>query len=221
MATEIYEFTGFPAWGHCFGWGTDVSGTPDSYNKAWRTADSWTKSTSAQWIGQFYDPNVGDYGQYYVARGGFVWLVDESYPGPVNPTIIKAQVAVKIKADESTTDFNLQLCQCDWSAYHPCDLNTAENVYDLTVAATTEVDIFNTSGKSLDTFYYSPDFSDLSYINAMTFNVNDKLFYGIRSEEDYLESTPIDLERIQIYTLPKLKIWYEAVAGIFVSNIQL
>jgi len=214
MAIATYEFLGSPAWGMCFGWGIDNSGTPDSYNKAWRTADSWTKSTAAQWIGQTYTPPDGTYGTYAVYRGGFCWLVDAGYPGPANPTITEAQVAVMLKADESVTDFDLQLCRCDWSACYPCDLWTAENVYDLTVAAATEVDILNTAGKALETFYYSPDFPNLAYINAMTFNIGDKLFWGFRSKEDYIESAPTDFERIQIYVgvagkRAKLKIWYE------------
>ena len=223
MAIESYEFTECtvtPDHGYCLAVGYDTA-NPPSYAAARATADTWTKNTGQWWFGQYWDPNIGLYGRFDVERGGISWVVDSGYPGPANPTIVQAQVAVKIKVDESNVDFDLQLCRADWSAYQPCDLYTVENVYDIVLAAATEVDILNSSGKSVDTWYYSPNFPNLAYINGFTFNEGDKIFYGLRSKEDYNNSEPTDYERLQLYmalsgdftNYPKLKIWYEVEPG--------
>lgn len=154
-------------------------------------------------------------------RGGLSWVVDAGYPGPVNPVITQAQVSVKIKVNGSVDDFDLQLCRADWNAWQPCDLWTVENVSDMVRDAVNEVDILNSAGKVVDVWYSSPNFPNLAYINGFTYNINDKIFYGMRSKEDFINSAPTDYERLQLYialagdftNYPKLKIWYEVPGG--------
>lgn len=229
--TETYEFTECtvsPDHGYCLGEGHDTA-NPPVYANARNTADTWSNNTGQWYFGQYWDPDSGVYGRFQVMRGGISWVVDAGYTGPANPTITQAQIAVKIKIDNSIVDFDLQLCRADWSAYQPCTLWTVENVFDMVRDATNEVDILNSSGKAVDTWYSSPNFADLTYLNAFTFNTNDKIFYGLRSKEDYNNSEPTDFERLQLYigasgvftNYPKLKIWYEAAGNTFVSNVQL
>ena len=87
--------------------------------------------------------------------------------------------------------------------------------------AVNEVDILNSAGKVINVWYSSPNFPNLAYINGFTYNIGDKIFYGMRSKEDFINSAPTDFERLQLYialagdftNYPKLKIWYEVSGG--------
>lgn len=94
--------------------------------------------------------------------------------------------------DESTTDFDVQICEYDWSASDPLGTGNMETVFDGVLA---EADYFvwrNTSGMSLNTQYTGPSMTP-GYVSK-----TGSTYYAIRVSSDYTNSTPSDLQSITL-----------------------
>jgi hypothetical protein len=94
--------------------------------------------------------------------------------------------------DYSNVDFYVDIVKCDWSASDPVSSGNRETVYDGILSATKDVTWRNTSGISTGTQYTSPNM-DTSWINK-----TGTTYYGLRSLEDYNNSSPTGEEYIEI-----------------------
>lgn len=124
-------------------------------------------------------------GNYTIMRG-FVKFDTSSIP--VGATIDQVNMRLTPVADYSTTDFDVQICKCDWSGSDPISSGNMDSAFDANLAASTDQVWRNTSGWSVGTSYDSPNL-DTSWINKGGYT-----YYGIRSAEDYSSSAPSGAE---------------------------
>lgn len=87
-------------------------------------------------------------------------------------------------SDSSTTDFDLQIAQVDWSAEDPIDASNRDSAFDKVLAGTLDATWRNTSGMATNTPYDSPALS-AAYINTSGYTR-----YGLRSKRDVDNENP-------------------------------
>lgn len=94
--------------------------------------------------------------------------------------------------DESVTDFDIQICEQDWSAQDALSTGNMEAAFDACLA---EADYFtwrNTSGMSTNTQYTGPSMTP-GYVNTSGYT-----YYSLRSGEDYSNSQPSTTENVTL-----------------------
>ena len=100
------------------------------------------------------------------------------------------------KADNSVTDFDVQIVKCDWSIYDPLVAGNLTDAWLLAQSSARDDNIFrNTAGISLNTQYTSGNLST-AWINTTGYT-----YYALQSSREYAGTTPTGNEHCTFYQL--------------------
>jgi hypothetical protein len=145
------------------------------------------RSTSTGYNTGDNDINVGQNkpSDYLVYRG---FLKFDTSLLPATAVISQVNIRMVVRQDVSTTDFDLQIVKCDWSAYDPLSAANREAAFDACLAATVDQVWRNSSGIAVNTQYTSPNLDTSWPVKA------GYTYYGLRSKEDTDASAPAGAE---------------------------
>jgi hypothetical protein len=132
---------------------------------------------------------------YYVQRGVLKFYTASI---PDNAIISNVKLKLAIAADESATDFDVEIGEYDWSANDPVTGTNKEAVFD-GILATGYNKLWKNSVVSLDTYYESEDDLDVDWINKTGFT-----YYSLISKEDFDASVPINFENLSFDIATKI-----------------
>lgn len=165
---------------------TIITATNNTYNSingqnaTYSTARSTYTSYSANlWVGQLTT---------YICTRGF--LKFDTSVIPASDVVTDVKIRMVVTTDNSAADFDIQICEQDWSALDPFSGAGYETAYDNCLA---EADYFlwkNTSGISINTQYTSASLTN-SYVNR-----GGNTYYSVRSKKDYDNSAPTSGEHV-------------------------
>lgn len=169
-----------------------------SYANA-RATSTFVGGANNGYVGQDFDPTP-----YWICRRIALKFDTSSIKG----TVVSAYMKLSITNDTSTTDFNLNIAKADWSAYDPLVDANKDNIYDIILAADTDVIWRNTSGISTGIYYSSPNL-DKTRINQL-----GSTYYGLinANEKNNVAPTNQEFIKIDFVTLvPQLVVEYNDV----------
>lgn len=156
-----------------------------TYADARATSFSYNVSAVLAYIGQNFGSST-----YYIYR---TFLKFDTSGIADGDTISQVNLKLVATADNSITDFDVQIAKCDWSSYDPIDDGNRESAYDACLSATADDSIWrNTSGMSTNTQYTSGNLST-SWPSKTGYT-----YYGLRSSRDFGSIEPSGFERISI-----------------------
>lgn len=146
-------------------------------NATYATARNTCSSISAT----YRTGNSLSAGNYFVDRLTQVYVTSVI---PLTDYIESVALRMVCTTDHSDTDFDVHVCEYDWSASDPLAAGNQEAVFDGILA---EADYFvwrNTSGIAINTQYTSPSLN-IPYINRA-----GSTYYALRVSTDYTNTTP-------------------------------
>jgi len=110
---------------------------------------------------------------------------------PDGDIITQVNMAMVCRADQSATDFDVQIVKQDWSVQDPLAAGNMEAAYDGCLAADADDSIWrNTSGMDIETVYISGN------LNTARVNKIGSTYYGLRSSLDDSNTAPDSIDRI-------------------------
>jgi 5-hydroxyisourate hydrolase-like protein (transthyretin family) len=137
------------------------------------------------WLGQYY---TGDHYEVYRVALKF----DTSGIGTGNE-VQQVNLTLNCSEDESVTDFDVQIVQCDWSAYDPLGYGNGTAALAAILNADLDDNIWRgTSGLSINTDYTSGNL-DPTWVNRTGYT-----YYGLLSSRDRSGTTPTGSEGIRL-----------------------
>lgn len=165
---------------------TEITASAETYHRVHGYASTWAaaRATSSGLNAVLNcGVNKANPTTYYILRSGLRF--DTSIIPDGDPV---TDVRLKLTAigDYSTTDFDVQICEQDWSSQSPLSDANREAFYDNCLA---EADYFvwrNTAGMSVDTPYTGPA------MNVAWVNKTGYTYYSLRGSADYANSDPGD-----------------------------
>lgn len=159
-----------------------VYGSDAAYTTARNTASGNSVGLSA---GQLLSAGV------YQTDRSFLKFQTDTIPSEAQ--ITRCYLRLTCNVDYSTTDFDLQIIEQDWSASDPIGSGNRETVYDDCLAASSAFLWRNTNGMSVDVAYDGADMTP-SYINRLGVT-----YYSLRSKRDKDALEPANSERVLLY----------------------
>lgn len=165
-----------------------------AYTAARSTSSGFNITATSHIIGQHDDGSPST-----VVNIRRIFLKFDTSSIPDAATITSVKLRLTAQADNSTTNFDIQIVKQDWSSQDPLAAGTREAAYDNCLSGTADSSIWrNTSGMSLNTPYESGELST-SWINK-----TGSTYYSLRSSLDYSNTAPsgnpTENESIAIYT---------------------
>lgn len=176
LATAVYPVTIDPDYAadSADGW---VRGYDLTYAIARSTYQYFTSNDATNLCGQSFN------GTNYSCNRLFL-LFDTS---AISDGDIISQVNLKLVAtnDSSTTDFDVQIVDQNWSSQNPLASGNADAAYDGCLAGTEDANIWrNTNSMSINTVYTSGN------LNVSWVSKTANTYYSLRSSRDYAGNAP-------------------------------
>lgn len=204
LATAVYPVTMDPDFA-----GDAADGWVEGWNASYATArsTSYTHGVAGTTI------YVGQLMGYGVLRGFLKF--DTSSIG-AGSTVAQVNLRLVCTDDYSATDFAVEIVKHNWAGQDPMTASNREAAYDGCLAADLDDHIWrNTSGIATNTPYTSDTLAP-SWVNTTA-----PTYYGLRSYEDSVASTPVDNEYVFVGAAenataayrPVLVVTYEGVGA--------
>lgn len=180
------------------------------YATARSTATAHDVTSTYTYIGQ-YAPGI------YVER---LFLKFDTSTIGAAATVNQVNLKLTAVADFSATDFNVQICKCNWAAWDPIVAGNRDNAFDAALAAAVDVTWRNTAGMALNTPYTSPNM-DTTWINK-----TGATYYALVSDRDKAGTAPVNGEDIGICCVehgtaayrPSLTVHYTIYSPYYLSD---
>lgn len=194
------DFSGSTADGDIYGQNADYSTTRSTaYNvrptiTAVRVGNSWWSAFT----------------RYEVAR---TFLMFDTSTIGADATVTQVNLKLVASYDMSSTDFNVQIVDQDWSAQNPLSSSNMDAAFDNCLSGSADINIWrNTYGMALNTQYTSGNLST-SWINKV-----GNTYYSLRSARDFSNVTPTGYEYIDIYSADHATASYRPVLTVVYSG---
>ncbi len=178
-----------------------------SYSTARSTTTAFGDTTNYNRVGQSYAAFT------YVTQRSFLKFDTSSIPD--SATINQVNLKLTCIADQSTTDFDVQIVKQSWSGQDPITNSNRETAYDNCLGGTADDSIWrNTSGMSTNTQYESGNLSTAWIVK------DGVTYYSLRSSRDYGNNTPTGNEYIDIASEDHSTSSYRPVLAVtYTSNV--